>query len=776
MAKHSLKERRRRKEGKRRGEKILKTALSLHQSGDLAGAERLYREVIVDNPLQPVALHHLGLLVHQRGARAEAIELLERGLAVDGRDVTVWNNLGNFYQESARLEDATRAYRQAVGLAPKHINALHNLASILIDTGDPAGAARHFRGLIDIDAGDVDAWHGLGVALDATQDQEAAENAYRKALEREPNMPGAWYDLGNLLRSQDKLDEAREALMTAVRIEPGFAEAHNNLGNLYREMGELEAAVASFRRSLSARPNHRETYQNLASALVLNNELTAASEVVEKSIDLNSSDPGSHLQSGEIWFMREAYEKAEQAFRKAIEIKPGLAAAHSALGKTLGRLAKAEEAEAACRRAIELEPELADAYGNLGAALKFQTRLGEAIEAYRSALALDPSYPETYNNLGLAYVDAGDFENADICYRKALELEPDMPEVLVNIAMSKKHSASDKPAIEKLEAQLERDNLRSESRVAVHFALGKVFDDCGKYDEAFEHYSRGNAAKAEGVRFDRGKHVTMMKSLRDTFDRDLFSHLRGCGDNTALPVFIVGMPRSGTSLVEQILASHPLFHGADELTLIWSISKRLSSLLESANPYPECVRDMVQEVSKSLAGEYLAGLTGRSGEALRVSDKMPYNYLHLGLIAVLFPNAKVIHCKRDPRDVCLSNFFQLYAHAHHYTYRLEDLALYHREYERLMSYWYEHLPLEIHEVVYEELVEDLEECSRSLVDYVNLDWDERCLQFHTTKRSVQTASHWQVRQPLYRSSVERWRGYETQLGAFFDQLNASRSV
>ena len=242
-------------------------------------------------------------------------------------------------------------------------------------------------------------------------------------------------------------------------------------------------------------------------------------------------------------------------------------------------------------------------------------------------------------------------------------------------------------------------------------------DDCGDYESAFGHYVKGNNDKAGRVLFDRAKHVVMLKSLRDTFQSSLFSRLSACGDPSRVPVFIVGMPRSGTSLVEQVLASHSSVYGADELTHMWRISQRLQTQLVSASPYPDCVRNLSAEVSMQLSAEYLCALRAFSSEALRVIDKMPYNYLHLGLIALLLPNARIIHCRRDARDICLSNFFQLYAHAHHYTYRLNDLVLYYREYEKLMDHWREHLPLDIHEVLYEELVDDLEGESR------RLDWN-----------------------------------------------------
>ena len=768
--KRSLKSRRRGKDDKRRGKKNLDRALMLQRSGDLAGAERLYREIIAKNPSQSTALHHLGLLSHQRGAREEAIAFLERSMAADGSDVSGWNNLGNFYWEGGQLEQAVRAYRRAIVLAPEHINTLHNLGTILLDTGAPGDAVQYYHQLIRLDDADVEAWHGLGIALDVSEDVKGAEDAYRAALERAPTLAAAWYDLGNLLRHQGALDGARDALLQSVTIEPGFAEAYNNLGIVYRDLDQPDKAATSFKRSIELRPTHAETYLNLVSLLVVQNDLESATQRMEKLVALDPSDSERQVKLAEIQFQCEDYTGAERTLRLAIELDPDSASAHSTLGKTLVKLAQSAEAEVTCRRAIELDPTLADAYGNLGTALKLQARLNEAIEAYQQSLILDPDYAEAYNNLGLAYVDCGEFTKADECYCRALELAPDMPEPLINIAMSRKFSRADQGAMDNLQTLLERDDLRKESRIALHFALGKVLDDCGEYAQALEHYRTGNLRKAETVRFDRAKHVIMIKALRESFDRDRLASLQGLGDPSRLPVFIIGMPRSGTSLVEQILASHPLFFGADELTEIGRISKRLSVVAGSSVPYPESVHDLTEVTCRHLAEEYLDKIREFSPDAIRISDKMPYNYLHLGLISVLLPNARIIHCRRDPRDVCLSNYFQLYADAHHYTYQLDDLILYNREYERLMDFWRDHLPIDIHEVRYEDLVADLEGSTRALLSHVDLPWDPTCLSFHQTHRPVQTASHWQVKQPLYQSSTARWKRYESELGEFFNKL------
>lgn len=748
----------------------LKKALASHQAGDLSTATRLYQEVISANPRQAVALHHLGLIAHQQGRSNEAVDFLEQAVAIDDGNVAGWTNLGNFYQESGQLAEATKAYRKAIHLAPEHATALYNLGWVLKDSGDSKAAVECFHSLLRITPEDPEIWHGLGLVLDETDDQVGAEESFRKAIELNPRFSAAWYDLGNTLGRQERLGEALEALQAAVCHEPGFAEAHNNLGNLNMKRGQSREAIACFQRSIEARPDHAETYHNLGLAYVAGEDLVAATRVFKKAISLNQEQVQFRLSLGEIWIAREEYAKAEASFQAAVELEPSDALAHSGLGNALLPLGRAKESEAACRRAIELDGTLADAYANLGSVLKFQSKLAEAIDAFSTAIKLNPHHAAGYNNLGQAYVDDGNFEKATVCYQKVREIDPEIPEALVNLALLRLYSTADKETISDLTQILERNNLRTGARAAVHFSLGKIFDDCGRYDEAFVHYARGNEIKAQGVRFDQRQHVEMLEMFRRTFTPELFSRFDGYGKASELPVFIVGMPRSGTSLVEQIVASHPSIHGAGELMHISNISQRMGTRLGSSTAYPEVVRELTAEVAGGLAQEYLAALSDFAPDATRISDKMPQNFLYLGMIAVLFPNARVIHCKRDARDVCLSNFFSLYEFGQHFAYRLSDLALYYREYEELMDYWSEHLSLDMFEVVYEELVNDQEAQTQAIIDFMGVPWDERCLQFYTTQRSVQTLSNWQVRQPLYNRSIERWQRYRAYLGELFDGL------
>lgn len=710
--------------------------MTQHQSGDLAEAERLYRQVVAHQPEQFEALHYLALVLRQRGRLDEAIDLLIRATAVNPKDAVVQNNCGNMLRERGRLDEALVAYRAAVRNNPDHINARFNLGAILQDLGDFSGAAACYHHIVQVAPDDADAWIGLGTALSESGDYAGAVESFEKARALRPNDARVLYNLGTAFKGQDRLDEAADAYRQAVALNPDYAEAHNNLGSVLKAQGLAEQAEAAYLAALRSRPDYGLAHYNLAC---------------------------TYMDLGRV-------DAAAQAYTKTIELEPDNAKAYNDLGMVLLSQGRAQSAADAFSNAIHHDPEWADAHSNLGLALGALGRLDDAIKAHQAALRLEPDFAVAHNNLGLAYMDKGDIEAAQRCYRKALELDPKLAQAYYNIAGTRRFGADDEAEIERMTAQLGAPGLPDEALANLHFALGKVLDDRGSYDAAFEHYRQANRLKRKAGAFDAERHVAWVSQMIDIFDAALFERCGGFGDDSELPVFIVGMPRSGTTLVEQIISSHPQAYGADELTLMKEISARLPAKLHTDLTYPECMPLMNPEVARSSAAEYLTHLVDLGGDAIRVMDKMPTNFLHLGLIAVLLPRARVVHCRRDPLDVCLSNYFQQFAHGHFYSYDLADIAVYYREYRRLMGHWREVLPIDIFELQYEELVADQETISQRLIDYCGLPWDERCIEFHRAKRAVRTASNWQVRQPIYKRSSKRWKNYERSLGQLKREL------
>ncbi|HHJ16545.1 MAG TPA: sulfotransferase, partial [Gammaproteobacteria bacterium] len=328
-------------------------------------------------------------------------------------------------------------------------------------------------------------------------------------------------------------------------------------------------------------------------------------------------------------------------------------------------------------------------------------------------------------------------------------------------------------AIAALEDRLARSGgLSVTGRKNLHFCLGNLYDRSGDYDKAFEHYRTGNDLRK--VDWDPRANSAQVDAIIRAFSREYLVTAPEAGTRSEKPVFVLGMPRSGTSLVEQILASHPAVHGAGELTDLPQLVQQLPALLPTPAPYPGCAPLLNQKALDTLAGRYLERLDALAPDALRVVDKMPGNFSFLGLIELLFPDARVIHCVRDPVDTCLSCYFQDFSGSQFYSYDLGHLGAFYRDYARLMAHWKQVLRIPMLEVAYEELVADQEAVSRRMIEFCGLDWDERCLQFHENRRFVATSSYDQVRRPIYSSSVDRGRHYRPHLAPLIDALRAEQ--
>jgi tetratricopeptide (TPR) repeat protein len=523
--------------------------------------------------------------------------------------------------------------------------------------------------------------------------------------------------------------------------------------------GELQFAAGVYRQALALDPDQPAALHYLGLIAQQTGNSKDALRLLERSIEIDPTDARAHNHLGQVHVALDDKRSAALCFERALAIDPN----HVASLNNLANITMTRDllqAIALYRRALALNPDAAFASYNLAQALNEDGSFDEALDLYRRAVTLDPRHSPARHKLGVLLEQRGQFAAAIEQYLTVQRLDPRHVSSLANTIAIRDYMP-DESMVSRAEEMLARPGASDEDRIKLHRGLGKHHERTGSYGRAFGHFADAKRLLRLGrAPFDRIAVVNAMDRLRQTFSREFFARDRAPVSDSRRSVFIVGLPRSGTTLTEQILASHPRVFGAGELPDIAKMVKLLRP------DYPECVRVMDSDTLSQLASDYLVVIDRLAGRnPLRVTDKMPLNSLHLGLIATLFPGSRIVHCRRDPLDIAISSFVELFELEHDYTTTFEDFGHYFVEHERLMAHWRAVLPVPIHEVRYEALIADPESAYRALIDYCGLNWDPACLEFHKTERTVQTPSRWQVRQPIYRTSVGRWRHYRSHMAS-----------
>ena len=638
----------------------------------------------------------------------------------------------------------------------------------LHQAGDLEGAAARYEALLERAPDHPDALHLLGVTRYQEGDFAEAESLIRRAIERNPGAASYRSNLGNALKSAGRPREAETAYREALEIDPRFVDALRNLGIVLSGMGRHSEALEILDRALVHHPGHFAILLARGNALRM---LGKPAEAVAAYDAALAAEPG-HAEAlcGKACALRDRgeYEDALSVFKEALRRNPRYADAFNNLGNLFKDMGKIDDAVAAYARAVRLRPDYVLAHVNLGNIRNDQGRVEEAIAAYREARRLAPGLPWAAAGEAKALMKRGDFEAALALIRPAVEADGDNYDVAIAYAQLARRFGHHSEAIGLLERILAGNPADIDQRRQLHFSLAALLDRAGRFDEAFDHCRRANRLRPP--RFDPARHEQAVTSLIHHFDAGYEARLPRAVNRSETPVFIVGMPRSGTSLVEQILASHPRAHGAGELPDIPKIARDLSGNLGGGPPYPACLSRMSSRNMDAAAQHYLARLRRLAPEARRVTDKMPQNFFHLGLLSLMFPGCRIVHCVRNPADTALSIYFQNFSGGLAYAFDLENIAAYYVQYRRLMAHWRAVLPIPVLDVRYEDLVARQEAVSREMIAFLGLDWDDRCLEFHRTRRDVSTASVQQVREPIYRGSVERWRRYEKHLGPLLDRF------
>jgi tetratricopeptide (TPR) repeat protein len=454
-------------------------------------------------------------------------------------------------------------------------------------------------------------------------------------------------------------------------------------------------------------------------------------------------------------------------FNKAVVLQPRSVEVRLVLASTCLEARRWDDAIRELERALALMPNNVEALGMLGRAYTQVGRAEAAIAMFERANLLESAHPVLRIDHAEALVALGRMDEAASVLQENIAGRTRLPASYLLLADIRKFSG--RPA--ELDAILER--LREPGwtdldLVKLHHAAGKILNDIGSYDEAIDHFQQSKLLS--GHKFDIGQFRIQVDSLLAAFKPAVLKSKSGFGNPSLVPVFIVGMPRSGTTLTEQVCASHPEVHGAGELDAIPRLIQRAGYERPLNGSIQKPVQALTVAESQAMAADYLRTLVSKAPDAARVIDKMPHNFMHVGMISLLFPHAKIIHCTRDPIDNCLSCFFNTFTKEHGYNSDLRTLGLYYREYHRLMEHWKALLPGRIYECNYETMIADQEAESRRLIEFLGLPWDDACLSFYETDRSVTTPSRWQVRQPIYKTSVKRWKKYGNKIQPLIEAL------
>ena len=633
------------------------------------------------------------------------------------------------YFQDDRLADAELLARSLTRKFPAQQIGWKVLGAVLKRTGRLNEALKAERKSVELAIQDAEAQNNLGVTLLQLGRMDAAEDQFKKAVTLKPDYAESLFNLGNVSQKRGKLAEAEATYKRALALKPDFTEAHNELGNMLKSAGRLDECLGSYERAIALRWDFLEARNNLGNAL---------------------HDLGR-------------LEEAEVCFRLALEFGPSNAEVHNNLGTTLMGRGKLDEAEACFRKAIIHDPNFGEAYNNLGTALEELGQLTEAETSYRAAIDLIPAYAKAQANLGNTLRSLGKLEEAKASYSRAIAFQPDFTEAYHALSAIKKFDAKDREVLEMRNLH-QNNSLSEEHQCQICFALATVSENLGDFAAAFEYYSEGNALRRKHLGHDRALVTESFKKLKSNYANLAASRLEETGITPAkFPIFIVGMPRSGTTLVEQIISSHSVVAGGGELPFVAKHGGELASGISTINI----------AAMRQFREQYLSATQPKWGHNIYLTDKMPQNFRFLGLIASVFPEAKIIHVKRRAAAVVWANYTTYFAKKGlSYCYSLSDILHYYCEYSDLMRYWKQSLGERIYDLEYESLTINQNQETRKLIEHLDLAWEDACLLPQSNKRQVATASSVQVRKPVYQGSSERWERYRPYLNGALDHLGS----
>jgi len=629
---------------------------------------------------------------------------------------------------------------------------------------DPAHAEAKAREMLAKNANDPDAQLMLAAALRQKGDAEAARKILAPLVAANPDWAQVRLELGLTLGMLGDNYGAITVLTEATNLDRNLSEAWSALGEQYVLVGDILASDAAYSHHFNVSVNEPQLQK--AVAALRNGRPDISEDILVEYLEAHPDDVNAIKMLAEAAIACDRNEDAGVLLERCLEIAPEFSAARYRYVSSLYLQNRLVEAIPHIDILLERDPKnpqfrtmKASLLGQMGENLDALALFEELVNEY-------PKHPASWVSYGHALKSAGQPEKGIDAYRKAIELLPQLGGGYWSLANLKTFRFTDQD-IAAMKGQLERGDLRVEARVQFYFSLGKAYEDKKEFAEAFDNYQKGNALWRSTVEYNAEATSAFVRVSKELYTKDFFAQRKGWGHHATDPIFVVGLPRAGSTLIEQILSSHPEIEGTMELPDITSLARHLNedNYVSDGPGYPYILEDLPREEFKRRGQDYIRNtrVHRKSGRPFFV-DKMPNNYAHVGLIHMILPRARIIDARRHPMGSCFSNFKQHFARGQHFTYALTDVGRYYHDYVELMAHFDEVLPGKVHRVIYEQLVENPEREIRRMLEYLGLPFDERCLNFHETERAVRTASSEQVRQPLYKSGVDHWKNFEPWLG------------
>jgi len=682
------------------------------------------------------AIANAGKLVNA-GRLDQAESLVRQVITARPNLADAHNIMGVIQHRRGQTADAVASVRRAIKLNNNAPNYFANLGEMERVLGHLDVAVAALTRAVKLNPKSAQAINNLGIVCYDRREFAKAEQHYKRAIALDDNYAEAHNNLGNALRALGKPDEAIREYERAIDIRENYPEAYNNMGTVFRDQQKIEQAEASYRRAIAFRPNYLDALNNLANVLVGQKKYEDGIRILGDTLKLYPDNVPTLISLARAQMARGAYPMANRAIQQALKSQPENIEALTLGGQICHDLDNFEGSIEHFEKSLKLKPKNVEALNYYGVALKSVGRLADARNAFIKALEVQPRAIGTYSNL--------------------VDLEKFTPE---------------NPLFQTMKRIVERvKNAESAPYMALHFALGKAYDDMGEHQQAFHHFSVGAKLKRATLTYNEAEVFSFFDEIKNVFTKEFIQRKDIVSNPSNAPIFIVGMPRSGSTLTEQIISAHPKIFGAGEIkNMSYSIAA-LRLKYPSLPKFPQLATVAKPTQFETVAKNYLGAITKISNNAERVTDKLLTNFFFAGLIHMILPNAKIVHTKRNPVDSCLSTWTKLFKDDMPHSYDLGELGRYHRKYQDLMEHWRQVLPPHAFmEVQYEDVVADPEANARRIIDFLGLEWDPRCLKFHESDRPVKTASVSQVRKPIYKTSVERGRRYGDKLNPLIQAL------